>query len=73
MDDYFRTRVTDKNNNLLYYKDSSGHEFRQEFNEDNNIIHYKNSNGCEKWKRYNANGNLISTYKEYTKEFFKIK
>ena len=37
----------DKNNNLIYSKDSNGDEERYEYDKNNNLIHYKNSKGYE--------------------------
>ena len=49
----------DKNNNLIYYKNSTGFEYWKEFDKNNNLIHSKNSYGSEYWKEYDKNNNLI--------------
>ena len=52
-------REYDKNNNVTYYKNSTGYEFWREFDKNNNLIHYKNSNGYEYWREFDKNNNLI--------------
>ena len=49
----------DQNNNLIYYKNSKGHEEWKSYDENNNLIHYKNSKGYEEWNEYDKNSNLI--------------
>jgi len=48
----------DKNNNLIYRKNSYGFEYWQEYDEKSNLIHFKDSYGFEFWKEYERN-NLI--------------
>jgi len=50
----------DKNNNLIYYKDSNGFEVWREYNEENNCIHYKDSNGIENYYKYDKNNNNLT-------------
>jgi len=49
----------DKNNNLIYSKNSNGYEFWNEYDKKNNLIYYKHSNGYEYWNEYDKNNNLI--------------
>ena len=49
----------DKNNNLIYYKDSFSHEVWKKYDENSNQIYFKNSFGYEQWKEYDENNNRI--------------
>ena len=54
----------DKNNNLIYYKNSNGREKNgrekwKEYDENNNLIHCKYSDGSEYWQEYDESNNLI--------------
>jgi len=65
----------DKNNNLMYHKNSIGDECWREYDKNNNLIHYKDSDGDEYWREYDKNNNLIH-YKnsdgfEYWREYDK--
>ncbi len=53
----------DKNNNLIYFKDSKGDELWQEYDENNNMIHHKDSNGFEKWCKYDYDGTNMTLLK----------
>ncbi len=59
-----------KNNNLIYYKDSYG-EYLKEFNENNNKIYNKSSTGYEIWREYDENNNKIKITKEKELKFRK--
>ena len=54
----------DKNDNLVYYKDSNNYEYWYEFDERDKLIHIKDSNGNEHWYKYNENNNLLIHYKD---------
>jgi len=49
----------DVNNNLIYHKNSRGHEKWYEYDEKNNLIHFKDSDKFEKWYEYDKNNNFI--------------
>ena len=54
-----KVKKYDKNNNLIYIKDSDGYENWWKYDENNNIVHFKDSFGFESWKKYDKNNNLI--------------
>ena len=58
----------DKNNNLIYYKDSSGYEYWREYDENNNLIHSKYPDGIEYWYKYNKNNKRIEINKQEFKQ-----
>ena len=41
----FPFEIKDKNNNRIYYEDSNGFWYKQEFDSNNNEIYYENSSG----------------------------
>ena len=49
----------DKNNNLVYKKNSNGLGKWQEYDDKNNLIHFKNSAGYEDWQEYDENNREI--------------
>ena len=68
---------SDKNNNLIYFKDNTGYEYWGEFDENNNQIHFKNNIGFEKWYKNDKYNRAIEIteqeYKEIKLEKEKIK
>ena len=53
----------DKNNKLIYRKDSKGTEEWFEYDKNGNLLHYKKSDGDEVWYEYDSKGNCIHTKK----------
>ena len=49
----------DKNNKLIYRKDSKGTEEWFEYDKNGNVIHYKKSDSSEEWYEYDNKGNCI--------------
>jgi len=49
----------DKNNNLIYFKDSKGYESWKKYDKNNNEIYYKSSYGFECWQEFDENNNRI--------------
>ncbi len=49
----------DKNNNLIYFKNSKGSEYWMGYDKNNNKIHNKTSYGFEEWAKYDENNNVI--------------
>jgi hypothetical protein len=41
----FPFEIRDKNNNQIYFENSNGYWWKQEFDENNNQIYYENLNG----------------------------
>ena len=66
------TKKYDYNGNLVYYKDSNGHETWKDYDNNGNLIHYKNSNGYEEWYKYDKNGNKIHHKDSDGYEWWKI-
>ncbi len=64
-----RIREYDENNNLIYYKDSSGYEEWYKFDKNNNRIYYKNSSG-ELWWKYDENNNLVYSKRSFGGEMW---
>ncbi len=63
----------DKNDNLVYHKDSSGDEYYREYDENNSLIHHKSSE-WEYWYKYDENNKrIIITEKEYKEIEFRKK
>ncbi len=69
-------REHNKRDNIIYEKDSIGHEEWYKFDENNNIIHYKNSSGYEDWHKYDENNKRMYCkgfndlcYSEYWKKY----
>ena len=54
--------IRDKNNNEIYYEDSSGYWYKQEFDSKNNEIYYENSSGYWVKREFDKNNN--ETYHE---------
>ena len=53
-------KYNEKGNEIYYYyKDSYGHEYCEEYDENGNCIHSNNYDGYERWREYDENGNLI--------------
>ena len=67
--DKFPIDKYDKNNNLIYYKDSNGYECWKEFDKNNNLIYSKSSSGYEFWKEFDKNNNLIHSKDSNGKEW----
>ncbi len=55
----FPFRIKDKNNNEIYWEDSNGCWWKQEYDSNKNIIYYEDSNGYWAKKEYDANNNEI--------------
>ena len=55
----FPFRIKDKNNNEIYWEDSYGYWWKQEFDENNNRIYYENINGYWRKHEFNKNNNQI--------------
>ena len=60
----------DKNDNLIYWKDSNGNEYWNKFDENDHSIYTKFSSGREIWYKYDENNNGISITEQ---EFKQIK
>ena len=52
-------RIYDSNNNEIYYENSDGFWYKQEFDSNNNKIYYENSNGYWYKIEYDSNNNRI--------------
>jgi hypothetical protein len=51
--------IKDKNNNPIYYEDSGGYWWKQEFDGNNNIIYCEYSDGYWSKQEYDKNNNRI--------------
>ena len=40
----FPFEIKDSNNNVIYYEDSNGYWYKQEYDSSNNVIYFENSN-----------------------------
>jgi len=49
----------DKNNNLIYFKNTKGYESWKKFDKNKNLIYHKYSNGYEYWRKYDENNKVI--------------
>ena len=49
----------DVNRNLIYIENSSGHWYKQEYNDNGNEIYFENSNGYWYKREFDSNGNEI--------------
>lgn len=58
----FPFEIKDKNNNRIYYEDSNGFWYKQEFDSNNNEIYYENSSGY--WVKLEFDSNNNETYHE---------
>ena len=58
----------DKNNNLIYFKDSTGYEYWGEFNENNEQVYFKNNIGFERWFKYDEQHRATEITKQEYKE-----
>ncbi len=56
----------DKNNNLIYYKNTSGFERWYKYDENNNEVYYRSSGSFEEWRKYDEE-NRILYYKNFDK------
>jgi len=48
----------DEKGNIIYRRDSEGHECWYEYDENNNCTHYRDSGGYEYWREYDERGNV---------------
>jgi len=55
----------DKNNNLIYYKDTKNYYYMREYDENNNLVYYRNSDGFSFIAKFDGNNNQIY-YKDST-------
>ena len=67
-EDNFPFIIKDKNGKEIYYEDSNGFWYKQEFDSNSNLTHYKNSDGFWVKREYNSNGN--ETYHENSNGFW---
>jgi hypothetical protein len=55
----FPFEIRDKNNNQIYFENSDGYWWKQEFDGNNNEIYYEDSNGFWIKREFDKNNNLI--------------
>jgi hypothetical protein len=55
----FPFEIRDKNNNEIYYENSNGHWWKQEYDSNNNRIYIENSDGGWWKQEYDSNNNVI--------------
>lgn len=58
----------DDNENIIYFKSSSGYESWWEYDEHNRTTHYKESNGTEAWWEYDRYNCRIEITRQKIKE-----
>jgi len=51
--------IKDKNENVIYYEDSTGSWYKKEYDLDGNVIYFKVSDGYWSKREYVSNGNRI--------------
>ena len=51
--------IKDSNNNEIYYEDSDGYWYKQEYDSNNNVIYFENSNGYWWKKKWNLNNKEV--------------
>ena len=55
----FPFKIKDKNNNRIYYEDSSGYWYKREYDSNNNQIYFEDSNGYWSKREFDKNNNII--------------
>ena len=55
----FPYTIKDKNNNEIYYENSNGHWWKQEYDSNNNRIYIENSDGGWWKQEFDSNNNRI--------------
>jgi hypothetical protein len=55
----FPFKINDKNNNRIYFENSNGNWYKQEFDKNNNEIYWENSNGYWCKQEFDQSNNEI--------------